>query len=189
MDLSHFFQSQFDHHRQTVEATRAAVEEPFTRLVEACLQAIGRGNKIMFFGNGGSASDSQHLATELVVRFKKNRDPMAAMALTTDTSALTAIGNDFGFDDLFVRQLHALGREGDVAIGISTSGNSENVIRALKKAREIGITPAAFGGRDGGRMTDLADPFLVVPAEDTARIQEMHILLGHMLCDVLEQEL
>ena len=141
----------------------------------------------MFFGNGGSAADAQHLATELVVRYKINRTPLAAIALTTDSSLLTAGANDFGYDTVFECQVRALGRPGDVAIGISTSGNSENVIRALTAAREIGVVPAALTGGDGGRLGGLADPLLIVPSSVTARIQEMHITLGHMLCDVVEQ--
>jgi D-sedoheptulose 7-phosphate isomerase len=143
----------------------------------------------MFFGNGGSAADAQHLATELTVRYVRNREPIAAIALTTDTSALTAIGNDFSFDQLFARQLSALGKRGDVAIGISTSGRSANVIQALRVARELGIVAAALTGRDGGDLVGLADPILIVPSETTSRIQEMHITLGQMLCGALERGL
>lgn len=143
----------------------------------------------MLLGNGGSAADAQHLATELTVRFIKNRAPIAAIALTTDTSALTAIGNDLGFDQLFARQIQALGRAGDVAIGISTSGRSPNVIAALRSAKDMGIVPAAFGGGDGGDMVGLADPLLLIPSTTTARIQEMHIAVGQMLCGALEIEL
>jgi D-sedoheptulose 7-phosphate isomerase len=143
----------------------------------------------MFFGNGGSAADAQHLATELTVRYKRDRAPIAAIALTTDSSALTAIGNDLGFEQLFARQITALGRAGDVAIGISTSGRSANVLRGLEAARALGIVAAGFGGGDGGAMKGLADPLLLVPSPTTARIQEMHILLGQMLCGALEIEL
>ena len=142
-----------------------------------------------FFGNGGSAADAQHLATELTVRFSKNRAPIAALALTTDSSALTAIGNDLGFDEVFARQVAALGKPGDVAIGISTSGRSNNVIRALDAARKMGLVSAALSGNDGGALKGLADPLLVVPSKVTARIQEMHITLGQMLCAALEREL
>ncbi len=188
MDLNVFFASELDEHAAVLAATREALAEPFERLVAACAEAVRGGHKIVFFGNGGSAADAQHLAAELVVRYKRDRAPIKAIALTTDTSALTAIGNDFGFDDLFVRQVRALLGGGDVAIGISTSGNSENVIRALKAAKELGAVAAGLGGRGGGKMTGLADPFLVVPSDDTARIQEMHITLGHMLCGALEKE-
>ena len=189
MDLRAFYQAEFDQHRQAMEAAREALADPFVRLVEIAVAAVGNGNKIIFFGNGGSAADAQHLATELTVRYKQDRAPIAGIALTTDTSSLTAVGNDFGFQDLFARQIHALGQKGDVAIGISTSGNSENVNRALNTARNLGLTAAGFGGRDGGAMRDIADPILIVPFDDTARIQEMHITLGHMLCGALEQKL
>jgi D-sedoheptulose 7-phosphate isomerase len=143
----------------------------------------------MFFGNGGSAADAQHLATELTVRYKSDRAPIAAIALTTDGSALTAIGNDLGFEALFARQIRALGRAGDVALGISTSGKSRNVILALEAAREMGLAATGFSGGDGGDMNGLAEPLLRVPSTTTARIQEMHILLGQMLCGALEHEL
>ena len=189
MDLDAYFSSEMEEHERVLGATREALREPFARLVSVCLKAARNGNKIVFFGNGGSAADAQHLATELAVRYERDRAPIAALALTTDTSTLTAIGNDYGFDDLFARQVEALCRPGDVVIGISTSGNSENVIRALKAARNLDAVAAGFGGRDGGRMRGLADPLLVVPSDDTARIQEMHITLGHMLCGALETEL
>ena len=189
MDLDTFFTDELDQHRGVLEATREALSEPFARLVSVCVEAIQGGGKIIFFGNGGSAADAQHLACELAVRYKVNRPAIAAVALTTDTSTLTAIGNDYGFEDLFARQVEALCRAGDVAIGISTSGNSENVLRGLRTAREIGAVAAGFGGRDGGKMAGLADPFLVVPSDDVGRIQEMHITLGHMLCGALEKEL
>ncbi|MFQ5618375.1 MAG: SIS domain-containing protein [Rhodospirillales bacterium] len=189
MDLDAYFSSEMEEHEQVLGATREALRVPFARLVDVCLKAARNGNKIVFFGNGGSAADAQHLATELAVRYERDRAPIAALALTTDTSMLTAIGNDYGFDDLFARQVEALCRPGDVVIGISTSGDSENVIRALEAARTLDAVAAGFGGRDGGRMRGLADPLLVVPSDDTARIQEMHITLGHMLCGALETEL
>jgi D-sedoheptulose 7-phosphate isomerase len=141
------------------------------------------------FGNGGSAADAQHLATELVVRYRANRRALPAIALTTDTSALTAIGNDFGFDALFERQVEALCAAGDVAIGISTSGNSENVIRGLVAARARGAVTVGLGGGDGGRLARSVDYAVIVPSTVTARIQEMHILLGHSLCAFLEAQL
>jgi len=188
MDLDAFFTAELDEHGAVLDATREALREPFARLVAACIGAVRGGHKIVFLGNGGSAADSQHLAAELAVRYKRNRKAIAALALTTDTSTLTAVGNDFGFEELFARQVEALCRPGDVVIAISTSGNSENVIRALNTAREMGVTAAGLGGRDGGRMKGLADPLLVVPSADTARIQEMHITIGHMLCGALERE-
>lgn len=189
MELSDLFDSNFDDHAVVLAATRQSLKAPYEALTLACIESIRQGGKILFFGNGGSASDCQHLATELTIRYKSDRDPIAAIALTTDTSAITAGGNDIGFDNIFSRQVAALGKAGDVAIGISTSGNSENVIRGLQQAKEMGITPAGFGGKGGGRMNDLASPYLVIPSDTTARIQEMHILLGHLLCDGLERKL
>lgn len=189
MDLDAYYAREFDEHRRVAEATGAALVEPFKRLVGACAKAVKGGGKILLFGNGGSAADCQHIATELTVRYITDRNPIPAIALTTDTSALTAISNDWSFDEVFGRQIEALGRNGDVAIGISTSGKSENVIRGLQKAKAMGLVAAGFGGKGGGRMTGLADPLLVVPSDTTARIQEMHITLGQMLCGALENEL
>ena len=188
-DVDKFHAAEFSEHLAVAAATRDALRAPFARLVAACAASLRAGGKLLFFGNGGSAADAQHLATELTVRYKKDRAPIAALALTTDTSALTAIGNDFGFDRLFARQIAALGRKGDVAIGISTSGASPNVLLGLKTAREAGLVAAGLSGRDGGAMKGLADPLLIVPSDTTARIQEMHILLGQMLCGALEIEL
>ena len=187
MDLDGYFESQLDEHEAVVRETRANLREPFARLVGACAKSLANGGKILLFGNGGSASDAQHLATELVVRYNVDRPAMAALALTTDSSILTAGGNDFGFDTIFTRQIEALGKPGDVAIGITTSGTSENVIRALQTAKSSGLVAAALSGRNGGKLPGRADPLLIVPSDITARIQEMHITLGHMLCDALEQ--
>jgi D-sedoheptulose 7-phosphate isomerase len=189
VDPNAFFDSELAEHAAVAAATRAALREPFARLVAACAKSIRTGGKLLFFGNGGSAADAQHLATELVVRYKRNRKPIAALSLSTDTSALTAIGNDLGFDELFARQIEALGRAGDVAIGISTSGQSPNVLKGLEQARAMGLVGAALSGRGGGKLKGIADPLLVVPSETTSRIQEMHIMLGQMLCGALEQEL
>ena len=189
MDLDRFYRAEFAEHEAVTQATFATCAEPFARLVAAAVAAVRSGGKLFFFGNGGSAGDAQHLATELSVRYVKTRDPIAAIALTTDTSALTAIGNDLGFDQLFARQVTALGRKGDLAIGISTSGRSPNVTLGLAAAKELGLVAAALCGRDGGALVGLADPLVIVPSQTTARIQEMHILLGQMLCGALEQEL
>lgn len=189
LDLDAFFDSELDEHAAVAAATKAALRAPFARLVEVCARSVRSGGKLVFFGNGGSAADAQHLATEFVVRYKKNRAPIAALALTTDTSALTAIGNDLGFGELFARQIAALGKKGDVAIGISTSGQSPNVLKGLEEARALGLVAAALGGRGGGKMKGLADPLLIVPSDTTSRIQEMHIMLGQMLCGALEREL
>ncbi|OHC82667.1 MAG: phosphoheptose isomerase [Rhodospirillales bacterium RIFCSPLOWO2_12_FULL_67_15] len=184
-----FFAAEMEEHALVQRATAAALKEPFRRLVGVCVASLRAGGKILLFGNGGSAADAQHLAAELTVRYKKDRAPIAAIALTTDTSALTAIGNDYEFGRLFERQVEALGRAGDVALGISTSGRSENVIRALQMAKKIGAAAAALSGGDGGRLPGLADPLLIVPSRTIARIQEMHITLGQMLCGAVEIEL
>lgn len=184
-----YYQAEFVEHRAVAEATHRALEAQFVRLLAQAVATIDNGGKLLFFGNGGSASDAQHLATELTVRYIKNRPAIAALALTTDTSALTAIGNDLGFQYLFSRQIEALGKAGDLAIGISTSGNSPNVIEAFKTARKMGIVSALFGGKGGGPALAHADIALIVPSDTTARIQEMHISLGQMLCGGLERAL
>ena len=189
VNLNAFYDTEFDQHEAALDATRKELAEPFARLVGVCTASIRRGNKLVLFGNGGSAADCQHLATELAVRYITDRPPIAAIALTTDTSMLTAIGNDWSFDDLFSRQVEAIGNHGDVAIAISTSGKSENVLRGLAMSKEKGLVPTGLCGKGGGDMSDLCDPFLLVPSDITSRIQEMHITLGHMLCGALEQEL
>ncbi len=187
MDPSLLLAAQMDEHAEVLAATRRAVAGPFARLADLCGRSLAGGGKILFFGNGGSAADAQHLAAELVVRYRVNRRALAAIALTTDTSILTAAANDLSFDDIFARQIEALARPGDVAIGISTSGRSPNVLKGLAAAQSIGAVAAGLAGRDGGLMAGQCDPLIVVPSEVTARIQEMHILIGHSLCDHLEQ--
>jgi len=189
MDLDAFIDREIEEHLAVASATSAAVREPFRRLVGTCADTVRAGGKIVLFGNGGSAADAQHIATELAVRYAADRAPIPALALTTDTSALTAIGNDLGFAALFARQIEALCRPGDVCIAISTSGRSENVLAGLVAARARGCVAAGLGGRDGGGMVGLAEPLLIVPSRSTPRIQEMHITLGHMLCAALEREL
>lgn len=186
---SSYFNDVFEEHVRVARATQETLQDPFWTLVDCCLKAICTGRKILFFGNGGSAADAQHLATELTVRFVNNRRAIPALSLVTDTSALTAIGNDLGFEYLFSRQIEALGREGDVAIGISTSGKSPNVIKGFEKAKEIGLVSVAFTGRDGGDLGAVCDLMLIVPSDITSHIQEMHITLGQMLCGALEREL
>ncbi|GAB6074836.1 D-sedoheptulose 7-phosphate isomerase [Nautilia lithotrophica] len=154
---------------------------------ELCLSALKTGNKVMLCGNGGSAADSQHIAAELSGRFKKERIPLAGIALTTDTSALTAIGNDYGYEYVFSRQLEALGKEGDVLIAISTSGNSPNVIKAIESAKKTGIKVITLSGKDGGKMKEMGDVNIVIPSNDTPRIQEMHIMVGHMICALIDE--
>jgi D-sedoheptulose 7-phosphate isomerase len=189
LDLAAFFKAEFAEHHDTARRTEAALSGAFVGLVSACVKSIRAGGKLMLFGNGGSAADAQHLATELTVRYKSDRAAIAAVALTTDTSALTAAGNDLGFDRVFARQIEALGRPDDVAIAISTSGKSPNVIAALRQAKAMKLVTAALGGKGGGDLAGLADHLLVVPSDTTARIQEMHITLGQMLCGALEIEL
>jgi D-sedoheptulose 7-phosphate isomerase len=153
------------------------------------ISAISRGGKIIFMGNGGSAADAQHLAAELIGRFKKNRKALAAITLTANTSTITAVGNDFGFENIFLRQIEALAGPKDLIVGISTSGNSVNIIKAIKKAKDIGIRTIGFLGKDGGKLKNIVDTFLLIPSSDTPRIQEMHILAGHIICEIVEQEL
>jgi D-sedoheptulose 7-phosphate isomerase len=153
------------------------------------VSALSRGRKILLFGNGGSAADAQHLAAELVGRFQMERTPLPALALTTNTSALTAIGNDYGYENVFARQVEALGGEGDVAVGISTSGKSPNVLKALARAKAKGMVTVALTGRDGKRLKEVARYCICVPADSTPRVQEAHILIGHILSQITEMEL
>ena len=163
--------------------------EAFDQWVNAAVEAIKRGNKIIMFGNGGSAADSQHIVAEMSIKLHKERSPIAALSLSLDASAITACANDFGFDEIFSRQIRTLGYEGDIAVGLSTSGNSENVLKGLKKARRMGMTAVGLSGETGGKMKSLCDIMINVPHTDPGRIQEMHITLGHMFVGVLEQKL
>ncbi len=158
-------------------------------VIDAVVAALARGNTVFFFGNGGSAADSQHLAAELVGRFTLERRPLPGLALTTDTSILTSIGNDYGFDQIFIRQIQGLGRPGDVAIGLSTSGNSPNVLQAIGAARAGGMVTVALTGLGGGKLADQVDFCLRVPSTDTARIQESHIAIGHLICQGVDEAL
>jgi D-sedoheptulose 7-phosphate isomerase len=191
INIDQYYAAEFAEHDAVQAATRAALSGEFRRLVEAATACITSGGKILFFGNGGSAADAQHLATELTVRYIKNRKAIAAIALTTDSSALTAIGNDLGFDELFARQVEALGKPGDIALAITTSGESPNILKALETARTMGLTCVVLTGKGGGDLVrrKLADICLLVPSNTTARIQEMHITLGQMMCGALEREL
>lgn len=164
-----------------------SLAEDLQKAAQMAINTLKNGGKILLCGNGGSAADSQHIAAELTGRYKKERKGLCAIALTTDTSALTAIGNDYGYDSVFSRQVEALAKSGDLLLGISTSGNSKNVLNALKVAREIGCQTLGFSGREGGEMRNLCDVLLISPSNDTPRIQEMHILMGHILCDLIER--
>lgn len=156
---------------------------------ELCITALQGGGKVIFCGNGGSAADSQHLAAELMGRFLMDRTPLPALALTVDTSALTAIGNDYGFDEVFARQLRGIGRAGDVIVGLSTSGSSRNVIRAFEVAGELGIVRIALTGAAESLMSALSELTLRVPSRQTNHIQEMHIAIGHIICGIVESRL
>jgi D-sedoheptulose 7-phosphate isomerase len=168
-------------------------DEKFQSLIEKaasiCSEALRSNNKVFFAGNGGSAADSQHLAGELVNRFGFERPGLAAIALTTDTSIITSISNDYGFDMLFSRQIQALGKKGDIFIALSTSGNSTNIINGLKESKKIGIKTIGLTGRTGGKMGSLCDINLKVPSDQTPRIQEAHILIGHIICSIIENSM
>tara|TARA_B110000879_G_C11110859_1_gene487385 strand:+ start:959 stop:1534 length:576 start_codon:yes stop_codon:yes gene_type:complete len=179
---------EFEEHLKTSQATFESIGHSVEVAAKLCLDCLKNGNKILLFGNGGSAADAQHIAAELVGRYKTERKGLAAIALTTDTSALTAIGNDFGYDCVFDRQVEALANTGDVAIGISTGGSSANVASALKLAKDLDCKTIGFSGRGGGEMNELCDINIVVPAQDTARIQEMHIVIGHTICHLIDLE-
>jgi D-sedoheptulose 7-phosphate isomerase len=198
------FAAEISEHRAVFEATAQMLGGPFTAALDLFEEGLRRGGKLMLFGNGGSAADAQHIAAELVIRYSRNRESIAAMALTTDSSALTACANDFGFESIFERQVSGLGRVHDVVVGLSTSGKSANVLRGLRQARSMGLNtvgltgatgaPAAAGARAGqgnfdGQLSEYCDVLIAVPSEVTARIQEMHILIGHMWCKALEQRL
>ena len=178
---------EFEEHLKTSQATFESIGHSVEVAAKLCIDCLKNGKKILLFGNGGSAADAQHIAAELVGRYKTERKCLAAIALTTDTSALTAIGNDYGYDRVFDRQVEALANTGDVAIGISTGGSSANVVSALKLAKDLDCKTIGFSGRGGGEMNELCDINIVVPAQDTARIQEMHIVIGHTICHLIDQ--
>jgi len=174
-----------------ITAKRSCVESNVDNIIRAAdmlTACLAAGGKVLIFGNGGSAADAQHLAAEFVNRFQIERPPLAALALTTDTSVLTSIGNDYNFDDVFSKQIRALGKKRDIAWGISTSGNSPNVVKAVKTAQKMGISTIGMTGR-GGELAECADLVLAVDSDNTARIQETHITLGHILCELLERKL
>jgi D-sedoheptulose 7-phosphate isomerase len=186
MILEHRAKEAFSQAMQLMTRFMEEQTEKVTAAARMLAVAFQEGKKLLLFGNGGSAADAQHLAAEFVNRFQIERPPLAAIALTTDTSILTAIGNDYDFQDIFVKQIQALGRQGDVAWGISTSGNSPNVIKALVAARQQGLRTLAVSGRDGGKMAPLADISLVVQSQETPRIQEVQLTIGHILCDLVD---
>lgn len=178
----------FFDHRQVLLDTEKLIPiiEEMGQLIKT---AIHNGHKVLFCGNGGSAADAQHLAAEFIGRFQKERPSLPAIALTTDSSILTAVANDYGYNAVFERQVAGLGRPGDVLVGISTSGNSQNVVAAITLAKEKGMATIGMTGRGGGKMAEICDVALAVPSEVTARTQEMHILVGHILCEMVEETL
>ncbi len=175
-------------HKVVIQTVIDKLQEDILKASQMAVETLKRGNKILLFGNGGSAGDAQHIAAELTGRYKTERRGLPAIALTTDTSAITAIGNDYGYQRIFDRQVEALANKGDLLIGISTSGNSPNVINALALGKEIGCQTLGMSGKGGGEMTVACDLNIIVPANDTARIQEMHILIGHIICQAIDEE-
>jgi len=173
-------------HRETIERTIETMIPQLEEAAQLIVETLKNGNKVLLCGNGGSAADAQHIAAELTGRYKIERRGLAGIALTTDTSALTAISNDYGYNRIFDRQVEALVREGDLLIGISTSGESLNVVSALLLAKEMDAKILGFSGKGGGKMNSVCDLNLVVPSDDTPRIQEMHILIGHILCQAVD---
>ncbi len=175
--------------RKSVETKQRLSKECLNEIIEMAhiiITALRQGRKVVFFGNGGSAADAQHIAAELVGKFKKTRAPLRALALTTNTSIITAIGNDISFDEIFSRQVSANLERGDVAVGISTSGRSKNVILGVKEAARIGAKTIALTGGDGGPLARLCDHTVIVPSNDTQRIQECHIMIGHVVCELID---
>lgn len=179
--------SEIDDHLRAVEAFRTACAGVIEAIAGRVIGALEAGGKVILFGNGGSAADAQHIAAEFSIRYRTNRTALAGLALTTDSSVLTACGNDFGFEVIYSRQIEALARAGDVVIGISTSGNSTNIVLGLEKARDMGCATVAFTGGSGGKIAELAEYALVVPCPVTARVQECHILAGHIICEMVDR--
>tara|TARA_B100000795_G_scaffold242974_1_gene206549 strand:+ start:2107 stop:2679 length:573 start_codon:yes stop_codon:yes gene_type:complete len=185
--MQSIIKQEFNEHIKVSTETIKSINKPIEIASNLCIDCLNKGNKILLFGNGGSAADAQHIAAEIVGRYKIERKGLAAIALTTDTSAITAIANDFGYLQVFNRQVEALAHEGDVVIGISTGGSSPNVISALKLANDIGCKTIGFSGRGGGEFNELCDVNLIAVTDNTPRIQEMHILIGHTICHLIDQ--
>lgn len=179
--------NEFDSHIETTNATMSFLIEEIALAANICIQTLKNNGKILICGNGGSAADSQHIAAELVSRYKTERKGLGAIALTTDTSILTAVGNDYGFDRIFARQVEALANPVDTLIGISTGGTSDNVIQAINEANKINCKTIGFSGKTGGHFNNICDINLIVPSEDTPRIQEMHIFIGHTICQIIDE--
>ena len=179
---------EFNEHLKVSKKTMESIGKPIEIAAKLCIDSLKNGNKILIFGNGGSAADAQHIAAELVGRYKTERKGLPAIALTTDTSAITSIANDYGYLHIFDRQVEALANKGDVLIGISTGGGSANVISALKLANDLDCKTIGLSGKGGGEFNSLCDVNIIVPSEDTPRIQEMHIVIGHAICHLIDQE-
>ena len=177
---------EIERHKEVVDEVYTVLPRQIQQAAELLVETLANGGKILLCGNGGSAADAQHIAAELTGRYKVERRGLPAIALTTDSSALTAIANDYGYERVFERQVEALATEKDLLIGISTSGTSPNVLRALERANALGCLTIGLSGREGGTMNELCDLNLVVPSDDTPRIQEMHILIGHILCQMVD---
>ena len=185
--MKDIIQNEFNSHIKVVNLLHNLTDKVASS-AQLCINCLRNGGKILIFGNGGSAADAQHIAAELVGRYKTDRKGLSAIALTTDTSALTSIGNDFGYKHIFERQIEALANKGDVAIGISTSGKSENITRALKLASKLNCSTIGLSGQGGGEMNKICNVNLVAPSDDTPRIQEIHIIIGHTICHLIDQE-
>ena len=190
LNIRKIFEDEINNHISSIDLFLKKNFDDFNNFLNLVIKTLKKGNKIILFGNGGSAADAQHIATELVVKYKKKRRSIPAISLSTDTSALTAIGNDFSFNEIFSRQIESIGKPGDIAIGITTSGKSKNVINALKLAKKKKITSVILTKEkysNKKRIKKISDFVLTVPAEETARIQELHILVGHLMCAVIDE--
>ncbi|HOD12416.1 MAG TPA: D-sedoheptulose 7-phosphate isomerase [Candidatus Omnitrophota bacterium] len=181
-NIQRIFNESIEVKRQTLACNSLQIEHA----AKAMIQSLEKGGKILLFGNGGSAADSQHVAAEFIGRFQRERRSLAAIALSTDTSIITALGNDYSFDIIFSRQIEGLGRSEDIAVGLSTSGNSKNVVEGIKAAKKIGMKTISLTGNDGGQVAKLTDISLIVPSRNTARVQEAHSCLAHILCELIE---
>jgi D-sedoheptulose 7-phosphate isomerase len=186
--MKNLIETELTSHRETIDKVIGTLKPVIEKACRLSIDTLKNGNKILFFGNGGSAADAQHLAAELSGRYKKERRGLPGIALTTDTSVLTAIGNDYEYDYIFERQVEAIANAGDLLIGISSTGNSGNIIRAFNKGKELKCSRLGFSGKGGGKMNECSDINIIVPSDITARVQEMHILIGHIICQAIDNE-
>lgn len=184
--MKEIIKNELSSHKQVITDVIAYLQSDIQKACEIALSTINEGNKIILMGNGGSAADAQHIAAEFTGRYKIERRGLPAIALTTDTSALTAIGNDYGYEYVFERQVEAIANKGDLLIGISSTGNSENIVKAFKKGKEIGCYSIGLSGKGGGKFNGNCDLNVIVPSQDTPRVQEMHILIGHTICQIVD---